>query len=171
MAGAPHRVARLHFAASVTDLDLAFGLRSRIERLAWEQLPTAIERVCDAVAPPDQHLRIARLDLDLGTVRPDHLEEDALAALERALSDALAQALHAARYSPSDAARLVEPAAMWVEDFDRFLSSGRLPVARRDARFDAAARLRWLIAEQPEALTRLLVRRARDRHALERLVL
>lgn len=171
MAGAPHRVARLHFAASVTDLDLAFGLRSRIERLAWEQLPTVIERVCDAVAPPDQHLRIARLDLDLGTVRPDHLEEDALAALERALSDALAQALHAARYSPSDAARLVEPAAMWVEDFDRFLSSGRLPVARRDARFDAAARLRWLIAEQPEALTRLLVRRARDRHALERLVL
>lgn len=171
MASAPHRVARLHVAASVADLDLAFGLRSRIERLAWEQVPTVIARVCDAVAPPDQHLRIARLDLDLGTVRPDHLEEDALAALERALSDALAQALHAARYSPSDAARLVDAAAMWVADFDRFLSAGRLPVARRDARFDAAARLDWLIAEQPEALTRLLVRRARDRYALERLVL
>lgn len=171
MASAPHRVARLHFTASVADLDLAFGLRSRIERLAWEMLPAAMTQIFDAVGPPDAHLRIARLDLDLGMVRPERLEEDALAALERALSDALAQALHAARFSPSDAVRLVDAGAMWVEDFDQFLGSGRLPVARRDARFDATARLHWLIAEQPEALTRLLIRRARDRHALERLVL
>jgi len=171
MLNAPHRVARLQFTASVVDLDLAFGLRARIERLAWEMLPAAIERVFDAVGPPDQLLRIARLDLDLGTVRPDHLEEDALDALRRALTDALGQALHSARYSPSDAARLIDPAAMLVADFDRYLGSGRLPVARRDAGFDAAARLQWLIVEQPDALIAMLRRRARDRHALERLVL
>lgn len=171
MLNAPHRIALLHFTASVPDLDLAFGLRARIERLAWEMLPAAIERVFDAVGPPDQLLRIARLDLDLGTVRPDHLEEDALDALRRALTDALGQALHDARYSPSDAARLIDPAAMLVADFDRYLRSGRLPVARRDAGFDAAARLQWLIVEQPEALIAMLRRRARDRHALERLVL
>ena len=168
---APHRVARLQFTASVADLDLAFGLRGRIERLAWEMLPAAMARVFDALGPLGMHLRIARLDLDLGVVRPDHLEEDALDALRRALTDALGQALHNARFSPSDAARLVDPAAMLVEDFDRYLGSGRLPVARRDAGFDAAARLLWLIAEQPAALTRLLIRRAGDRHALERLVL
>ncbi len=171
MTPAPHRIARLHLIASVSDLDLAFGLRARIERLAWEMLPAAIERVCDAVGPPGQLLRIARLDLDLGTVRPDHLEEDALNALRRALSDALGQALHNARYSPSDAARLIDPAAMLVADFDRYLESGRLPVARRDAGFDAAARLQWLIVEQPDALIAMLRRRARDRYALERLVL
>lgn len=171
MTPTPHRIARLHFTASVPDLDLAFGLRARIERLAWEMLPAAIERVFDAVGPPDQLLRIARLDLDLGTVRPDHLEDDALDALRRALTDALGQALHDARYSPSDAARLIDPAAMLVADFDRYLGSGRLPVARRDAGFDAAARLQWLIVEQPDALIAMLQRRARDRHALERLVL
>lgn len=171
MTSAPHRVARLTVTASVADLDLAFGLRARIERLAWEMMPAAIGQVCDAIGLADMHLRIARLDLDLGRVRPDHLEEDALDALQRALSDALAHALHRARYSPSDAARLVDPAAMLVEDFDRYLRSGQLPIARREIGFDAAARLRWLIAEQPDALIRLLVRRARDRHALERLVL
>ncbi len=171
MTRAPHRVARLQFTASVGDLDVAFGLRARIERLAWEMLPAAMARVFDSVGPVEQHLRIARLDLDLGTVRPDTMEEDALAALQRALTDALAEALHRARYSPSDAARLIDPTAMLLEDFDQFLGSGRLPVVRRDARFDAAARLHWLIAHAPEALTRLLVRRARNRHALERLVL
>lgn len=171
MTPTPHRIARLHFTASVADLDLAFGLRARIERLAWEMLPAAIERVFDAAGPPDQLLRVARLDLDLGTVRPDHLEEDALDALRRALTDALRQALHNARYGPSDAARLVDPAAMLVADFDRYLGSGRLPVARRDAGFDASARLQWLIVEQPDGLIALLRRRARDRHALERLVL
>ncbi len=171
MASAPHRVARLHFTASAADVDLAFGLRSRIERLAWEMLPAAMGRVFDAIGPADQQLRIARLDLDLGTVRPETLEEDAIDALQRALTDALADVLHRARYSPSDDARLVDPAATWLEDFDHFLGSGRLPVARRDAGFDAVERLLWLIAEQPEALTDLLVRRARDRHALERLVL
>ncbi len=171
MASAPHRIQRLHFTASVADLDLAFGLRSRIERLAWEMLPAAIGRVFDAVGPVDQHLRVARLDLDLGTVRPESLEEDALDALQRALTDALVEALHRARYSPSDDARLLDMATMLVADFDQFLGSGRLPVARRDAGFDAAGRLLWLIAEQPGALTDLLVRRARDRYALERLVL
>ena len=170
MASAPHRIERLHFTGSVADLDLAFGLRSRIERLAWEMLPAAMGRVFDAIGPADHHLRVARLDLDLGTVRPDTLEEDAIDALQRALTDALADVLHQARYSPSDDARLVDPAATWLEDFDHFLGSGRLPVARRDAGFDAAQRLLWLIAEQPEALTDLLVRRARDQHALERLV-
>lgn len=171
MASAPHRVARLHFTASVADLDLAFGLRSRIERLAWEMLPAAMGRVFDAIGPADQQLRIARLDLDLGIVLPETLEEDAIDALQRALTDALADVLHRARYSPSDDARLVDPAATWLEDFDHFLGSGRLPVARRDAGFDAVERLHWLIAEQPEALSDILVRRARDRHALERLVL
>ncbi|MFN4095183.1 MAG: contractile injection system tape measure protein [Sphingomonas sp.] len=171
MLSAPHRVARLQFTASVADLDLAFGLRSRIERLAWEMLPAAIARVFDEIGPADQQLRVARIDLDLGTVRPETLEEDAIDALQRALTDALADVLHRARYSPSDDARLVDPAATWLEDFDHFLGSGRLPVARRDAGFDAVERLLWLIAEQPEALTDLLVRRARDRHVLERLVL
>lgn len=167
----PHRVARLDFTASVADLGLAFGLRPRLERLAWELMPAAMERVFDAAGAPDRHLRIDRLELDLGAVRPDHLEEDALGALQRALSEALGEALHAARYHPTGASRLIAPAAMRIEEFETYLVWGRLPPARAAAGFDAGDRLRTLIAEQPEALAAMLRRRAHDRQALERLLL
>jgi hypothetical protein len=171
MATSPHRIARLDFTASVADVDLAFGVRPRLERLAWELMPAAIERVFDASGPADEHLRIGRLDLDLGTVGPDHLEEDAIAALQGALSEALGEALHSARYGPTDSARLIEPAAVRIEDFETYLVWGRLPSARGESGFDAGDRLRRLIAEQPDALAAMLRRVANDRRALERLVL
>lgn len=166
-----HQVARLDFTASVGDVDLAFALRPRLERLAWELMPAAMERLFDEAGPADAHLRIDRLDLDLGAVRPDHLEEDALAALSRALAEALAEALHSARYAPSDKARLIDPAAVQIDDFETYLVWGRLPAARSVAGFDAGERLRILIAEQPQALAAMLRRLGRDRDALERLLL
>jgi hypothetical protein len=165
---APHRIGRLAFQAKVADFDMALALRPRIEALAWQMVPKVLERVFDAVGPPDMHLRLARLDLDLGSVRPESLEEDTLAALERALADALSDALHAARYSPSDDARLVASGAARLATFKAYLVTGVTPLAER---FDPAALLRELAAEQPAALVAMLRTHARERHVLERLVL
>jgi hypothetical protein len=171
MAGVVHRITRFRVSASVADLDLALALRPRIERLAQQTMPRIIDRLCDALVPQDAHLQLARLELELGTVDPANLEEEALDALQRALTEALQDALRDARTAPSADCRLIDPNAALLRDFDSYLGSGRLPAARHDRGFDATARLLWLAAAVPTDLTALLVRRARDRHVLERLVL
>ncbi|MES2442403.1 MAG: contractile injection system tape measure protein [Pseudomonadota bacterium] len=164
----PHRVGRVDVQASVADFDMALSLRPRIEALAWKLMPGVIERVFDRVAPRDMHVKLARLDLDLGRVRPDHLEEDMLAALETALEDALGDAIHSARMSPSDEARLVSPEAARLDAFETYLATGVVPLA---GRFDPGDQLRALAAGQPGELVAMLRRRGRERHVLERLVL
>ncbi len=170
MVVAPHRIGRIDLRAALPDTDAALALRPRLEALAWRLMPPVLERVCDALAPGDAWLRLGRIDLDLGEVRPDHLESDALAALERALGEALGEALHRARVAPSDATRLIDPAAALRERFAAWLVTGTAPWAPRAERFDPGAMFAALLAEQPDALVALLRRHARSGHVLERLV-
>ena len=166
----PHRIGRIDLRAAIGDAETALALRPRLETLAWRLMPPVLERVCEALGPREGQLRLARLDLDLGEVRPDQLEQDALAALERVLGEALGEALHRARVAPSDEARLVDPATALCTRFETWLVSGTAPWAPRGERFDPAAMLATLLAEQPAALVALLRRHAHSAHVLERLV-
>jgi hypothetical protein len=166
----PHRIGRIDVRAAIEDADTALALRPRIEMLAWRLMPPVLERICAALGPQDAQLQLDRIDLDLGAVQPDTLEQDALAALERALGEALGEALHRARVAPSDEARLVDPAAARRRRFETWLLSGTAPWAPRGERFDPAALLATLLAEQPAALVALLRRHARSAYVLERLV-
>ncbi len=166
----PHRIGRIDLRAALPDTDAALALRPRLETLAWRLMPPVLERVCDALAPGDAWLRLGRIDLDLGEVRPDHLETDALAALESALGEALGEALHRARVAPSDEARLVDPGTALRERFAAWLVTGTARWAPRAERFDPTAMFATLLAEQPEALVALLRSHGRNDRALERLV-
>lgn len=166
----PHRIGRIDVRAAIGDADTALALRPRIETLAWRLMPPVLERICEALGPKDAQLQLDRIDLDLGAVQPETLEQDALAALERALGEALGEALHRARIAPSDEARLVDPAAARRRRFETWLLSGTAPWAPRGERFDPAAMLASLLAGQQAALIALLRRHARGAHVLERLV-
>lgn len=166
----PHRIGRIALHATLPDTDTALALRPRLETLAWRLMPPVLERVCDALGPADAQLRLDRLDLRLGEVRADQLEEDALAALERALGEALGEALHRARVAPSDEARLVDPTTALLRRFEIWLITGTAPGAASGAGFDPAAMLAALLAEQPATLVAMLRRRTRGASALERLV-
>ncbi|MDB5710430.1 MAG: hypothetical protein JWL96_2500, partial [Sphingomonas bacterium] len=166
----PHRIGRIDLRAAVGDADTALALRPRLETLAWRLMPPVLERVCEALGPRDAQLKLARIDLQLGDVRPDHLEQDALAALERAFGEALGEALHRARVTPSDEARLVDPATSRLQRFTTWLLSGTTPWAPAGERLDPVAMFASLLAEQPDALVVLLRRHARSGHVLERLV-
>ncbi|MES2057691.1 MAG: contractile injection system tape measure protein [Pseudomonadota bacterium] len=93
MADQPHRIGRFEFMASVADDDTARAMRPRIEALVRDLVPALLERVFDAAVPAGCHVRLDRIDLDLGNVRADQLEADILAGLERALGDTLARAI------------------------------------------------------------------------------
>lgn len=166
-----HLIGKLDVQAVVPDEDMAHALRPRLEALGWRLMPRVIERVLDEALPPDVHVRLERLDLDLGTLGPDHLEHDALQALEGALSEALATALHAARQLPGQGGSLLDAGDWRMARMTAYLLSGTLPFMSRARPFDAAAQLVELVARRPEAFKAWLRRHAHQRHILSRLVM
>jgi len=150
------------------DLDAALALRARAEDLARALIPPVLERVFDALVPEDRHLRLDRLDLDLGIIPAGRLERDLPAALERALGEALAGAIAAARHAPGPAGRFMAPEEALLDRFDSYLATGTTPF---DDNGDPVEVLRRLLAGRQAALVERLRRRAADRQALERLVL
>ncbi|MFV3126184.1 contractile injection system tape measure protein [Niveispirillum sp. KHB5.9] len=163
----PHHVGRLSIGIDLPDSDLAFTLRSRIERMVQQLLPPVLERVMDRVAEGAGHLVIDRLDLDLGRFNPDRLEEEVPAALERALADTLAR--HAAGGAAAPSRRL-SPQEALLEQLDRWLVTGMLPLGGPQDR-PPPALFAALADTAPRAVVALLLRRGRQPRVLERLVL
>ena len=152
---APHRIGRLKVHAAVGELDEAVVLRDRIQALTRAEIPAALERAFDALNLGDLHLRIDRLDIDLGELRAETLETDLVAALDRALGPAL----RAARGKRLGAVQ-AETAAL-----RSYLASGVAPpFCGLD--FDPAARLRALAASDSAAFARLA--RAASRQGIAR---
>lgn len=141
---APHRIGRLAIEASTGNVNDAFALRDRIQALARDAIPAALERAFDALGLGDTHLRLDRLDLDLGEVRAETLEADVLAALDRSLAPAL-KAAKAHRLTADEA----EAAAL-----RSYLATGVTP-AFCGCDFDPAARLRALETRDPAAFARV----------------
>ena len=131
-----YRIGRIAFHPRVRDLDAAMALRPRLEDFAWRALPDAIARVCERLPLDGRHLRIERLDLDLGRVGDDGLEDDGIAAFETALNEALAAALHRATYAPDGTARLLAPRAALAETFGNYLTNGTAPYRPGAGTFD-----------------------------------
>lgn len=89
----PHLIGRLVLDVAGAGGEHAQAIGERLERLADGALATALEQAFDDLGLGEQRLRLDRLDLNLGTVRPDQLEDDVMAALARVLPEALKQAL------------------------------------------------------------------------------
>lgn len=167
----PHRLGRLALNAAVADLDLAAALRPRIEALATTRLPAIVERIFDRLAPGDDVLRIGRLDIDLGTIAPDALEEQSIRAFEDALTEALIGAVHRARHSPSDEARLIDPHRAALDRFEAYLLTGLALNAGGGQPYRPSDAFTALAAANSDDLVSMLRRHAGNPRLLERLVL
>ena len=156
---------------AVADDDLAHALRPALEALAWRVFPAVLQRQFDRLAPAGLHVLIERLDLDLGRLRPAFLETDAVAALELALEEAIAAALHAAGQNDPMAAQLLDPAVWRRQRLATYLESGSLPDRRARPMFVLADEIASAAAEDPSALIAMLRGLSRRGRALDRLVL
>lgn len=164
MAEQDHVVGRLTVAAAATDEGTARNMLARIEAFWRDAAPPLMARVFDELAPADRHVRLERLDLDLGRLPAAGFEAAALTALERALRDVLPGAVAGeGRSLSSDEAAL--------ELLEHYLARGTVPFWARATTPDVPAALAALAARQPALLIGVLRRIARDRAALERLAL
>ncbi|MFN7900018.1 MAG: contractile injection system tape measure protein, partial [Synechococcaceae cyanobacterium] len=171
MAPPAHHLRRLRLQVHTADQASGQALRSRFEAGLSRRLADVVAAVCDELGPQEELLRIDRLNLPLGAFALEELEREAPLALERALRDALLQALAAARHNPAPGQRLLAPAEARLDRLATFLRLGLLPHRVASEPFAPADDLLALLRADPASLLALLRRLAGERSALERLLL
>ena len=169
-----HRVNRIEIELRSGEPALARVLSERVGRMHRERIAPLVDRVCSELSGSEAVDRIDRLELDLGTVAADDLEDAFVARLEPALRAALAKALR--RTAGDQRARasleLLETFALtgslpWWAPHDREIVAHHFARAAIEAGADLEALLRR-IAHDPGALDRIA--RMCDRDALVALV-
>jgi hypothetical protein len=166
-----HLLRRLRLLVHTADPATGQALQGRFEAGLSRRLAEVVAAVCEELGPVEELLRLDRLDLPLGAFALEDLEREAPLALERALREALAQALAAARHNPAPGQRLLPPQAARLERFVTFLRLGVLPWRSAAEPFTPEEDLLALLQDDPAALVAALLRLAGERTALERLVL
>jgi hypothetical protein len=68
----------------------AYPLQTEVSRIYRQRIVPLIERYCSELSAPDLIHRIDALELNLGTVDPQHLEEDLVAKVSAQLRALLA---------------------------------------------------------------------------------
>ena len=137
-------------------LDAGAGLeaeRRALDRVAgaWsDRMLPVLDDVFDRVAGPDVHLRIDRLDLDLGEVA------DLGPALERALRDALDEALPALRASARTTPTSTDGVTAWTGASDESAVARLSAEAVPEDEDHAEASVRTPAQARRQALARLL---------------
>lgn len=156
-----HRVNRIEIELHSGEPALARALSERVGRIHRERIAPVVDRVCTELSGDEAVVRIDRLELDLGTVAADDLEDAFVARLELALRAALAKALRrtAGDQRVRASLELLETFALtgslpWWAPHDREVVAHHFARAAVEAGADLKAFLRR-IAHDPGALDRI----------------
>lgn len=134
-----HHIQRQYLQVEVEGTESeGFAIQNRLSDLCTQWLNPAIERVMDRVAPADRHLRIERLEVDAGTLSPEHFEQEFVESVARALEillrEQVSQRPLAAATSGdmgSSVTALHSEARVAADALLYFLEKGRLPWSLR----------------------------------------
>ncbi|WP_437901463.1 contractile injection system tape measure protein [Sorangium sp. So ce124] len=96
-----HRIRRQVLEVTVHDRDAAWRLQAELGRVQARRLEAVIDRCCTELDAPGRLQRVARLEVDLGRIDPDHLERDLVDKLGPLLREALAARLREADEEPA----------------------------------------------------------------------
>ncbi|MEZ4382399.1 MAG: contractile injection system tape measure protein [Nannocystaceae bacterium] len=176
-----HRIRRQIVEIEVADERDARSLQGRLSRLQRQRIAAAIERACDAVARGGETIRFDRVEIDLGEIAAEEVEEVLVerlrvtleASLRRAAQgEAIASSVPRGAGAAAEVRRVDEVAAA-LEELTRFVRTGALPWWSDG---HDAGRLRGRAAALHEASPGALVRLVRglvaagERVAVARLV-
>ncbi|HTN82180.1 MAG TPA: contractile injection system tape measure protein [Sorangium sp.] len=93
MTAPPHRIRRQVLEVTVHDREAAWRLQAELGSVHARRLEAVIDRCCAELDAPGRLQRVARLEVDLGPIDPDHLERDLVDKLGPLLREALAARL------------------------------------------------------------------------------
>lgn len=149
----------------------ALALQPRLGDFNRRRLVRVIERVLDELDLAGRHVRLGRIEIDLGTLSLADFEAAAEQRLERELRGALADAVREAVQQPSGARRALDENEARRELLAHHLEHGTLPFWGPRAQAFALADLVARMAESdPRGLVAVVRRVGHQAHVLERLV-
>ena len=93
MTAEKHIIQKLMLDLTVPDQPSAWPIQNRLSELCRNGLPGAIDRLLSDISSPERALRFDRLEIDLGDLSLDFLEEDFQERFERQLRNALDEEL------------------------------------------------------------------------------
>jgi len=157
-----HRINRSEVELHTGDAALARALLDRVGRVYPSRIAPVLDRVCSERSASEAPVRIDRLEVDLGTLAADDLEDAFVARLEPALRAALQEVLR--RKTGGD-----RSARDSLELLETFALTGGLPWWAPPDREVVARHFARASAEAGADLVALLGRIARDPGALDRI--
>ncbi|NTX17194.1 hypothetical protein HUA76_41110 [Myxococcus sp. CA056] len=172
MTGSRHHIRKQTLRVELESEAQALVLQPRLSDFNRKRLLAIIEQVFDSVDVPGLHLRIDRLDVDLGTVPLDNFEQVVEERLTARLREVVEQAVHARRVAPAEGEQPRTEAEVRLELLEHYLLHGTLPYwAPRGAGFSFGALFAEVARSDPEALVVLVGRHASMGRVIDRLVL
>ncbi len=166
-----HHIRKQSFRIGVDSEAVAMALQARLPHLNRTILFDTIERVLDAHSTPGQHIRIASLSVDLGTIPFTADFADAVRTrLEDALHDALAKAERERGGEPSANRFATSAEAARLGLLEHYLTGGTLPFWVPASDFSLETTLSEASASTPDGLVRLLRRHRLDAIVFHRLI-
>ncbi|NTX39322.1 hypothetical protein HUA78_33295 [Myxococcus sp. CA033] len=172
MTGSRHHIRKQTLRVELESEAQALVLQPRLSDFNRKRLLAIIEQVFDSVDVPGLHLRIDRLDVDLGTVPLDNFEQVVEERLTARLREVVEQAVHARRVAPAEGEQPRTEAEVRLELLEHYLLHGTLPYwAPRGAGFSFGALFAEVARSDPEALVILVGRHASMGRVIDRLVL
>ncbi|NTX08623.1 contractile injection system tape measure protein [Myxococcus sp. CA040A] len=172
MTGSRHHIRKQTLRVELESEAQALVLQPRLSDFNRKRLLAIIEQVFDSVDVPGLHLRIDRLDVDLGTVPLDNFEQVVEERLTARLREVVEQAVHARRVAPAEGEQPRTEAEVRLELLEHYLVHGTLPYwAPRGAGFSFGALFAEVARSDPEALVVLVGRHASMGRVIDRLVL
>lgn len=134
MPGQKHIIHRQVIEVEVPSVEGAWTLQNRISDTYKYNLLHVLEEIFDSIAPPGEVLRIDRLEIDLGNMKAESLEEEIAAKIREKLSEKLVKIRQEAEGNSgaADAEEQVSfrkrPAVYSATDFlIHFLRTGNVP--------------------------------------------
>ncbi len=145
-------------------------LQAEVSRIYRQRIMPLIDRYCSELSAPELIHRIDSLELNIGTIQPQHLEEELIAKVDNQLRALLAEQITAdeQRAESSGADRKT---ASHLELFSIFAQTGSVPWwADSSHPYLLANGLQYLMRNAPGPLRRLMQELAREQSFLQRIV-
>ena len=170
MNGQRHMIKRQVLQLDVPTVHQTNQLSDQFSRVHQQRIVPLLDRLCSEFSEPDRIHRIESLNVDLGAIDVDNLEDDFVAKLTDRLSHALSQQI--SRLDRQSKQKGVRPkTSSQLELLERFALTGSLPWWADASQENLLEKtFRQLMNEAAIPLTRLMRTLALDKRALLRLV-
>jgi Contractile injection system tape measure protein len=165
-----HIIKRQVLELQISSMADAQQLQTEVSRIYRQRIVPLIDRYCSELSAPECIHRIDALELNLGTVHPQHLEEDLIAKVRAQLRTLLAEQITADEHR-AEGAGGNRKTASHLELFGVFAQTGSVPWwtdASPPHLLDDC--LQYLIHHAPGPLRQLMRELAQDQRPLQRIV-